>query len=151
MNWDVKKESEIPFFDPTLSYELTKYRPINKEQGLDFKPEWFTQTRDVKLETGKYCSYPRGTKKYIDFWKEQFERCREGYEVNGYRITGDHYFFLNFYQLPASKVKKTGQGRGMIFPTFAAKQYEYFHYIELCEYLSKDVCAVKARGVGQQI
>lgn len=148
MNWDVKKESEIPFFDPTLSYELTKYRPINKEQGLDFKPEWFTQTRDVKLETGKYCSYPRGTKKYIDFWKEQFERCREGYEVNGYRITGDHYFFLNFYQLPASKVKKTGQGRGMIFPTFAAKQYEYFHYIELCEYLSKDVCAVKARGVG---
>ena len=97
MNWDIKIDSEIPFFDPELSYELTKYRPINKEKGLDFKPEWFTQTRDVKLETGKYSSYPPGTKKYHDFWTEEFRRCKEGFETHGYRITGDHYFFLNYY------------------------------------------------------
>jgi hypothetical protein len=27
-------------------------------------------------------------------------------EAHGYRITGDHYFFLNYYQLPESQVEK---------------------------------------------
>lgn len=146
--WDIKKDAIIPFFDPTLSYELTHYRPIDEERGLDFDPSWFTEARDVKLETGKYCSYPSGTKKYHDFWVEEYRRCNEGLESHGYRITGDHYFFLNYYQLPESQVEKTGQGRGMIFPSFLSKQYEYFHYIELCELTKHDVLAVKSRAVG---
>jgi len=145
--WDIKKDAVIPFFDPTLSYELTHYRPIDEEHGLDFDPSWFTEARDVKLETGKYCSYPSGTKKYHDFWVEEYRRCNEGLESHGYRITGDHYFFLNYYQLPESQVEKTGQGRGMIFPSFLSKQYEYFHYIELCELTKHDVLAVKSRAV----
>ena len=145
--WDVEKTAQIAFFDPTLSYELIGYRPIDETHGLDFDPTWFTKARDVKLETGKYCSFPQGTKKYHDFWAEEYERCRSGLSVNGYRITGDHYFFLNYYQLPESQVKKTGQGRGLIFPTFLSKQYEYFHYIELCELTKHDVLAVKARAV----
>ena len=27
------------YFDLNLSYEITKYRPINKTQGLDFNPD----------------------------------------------------------------------------------------------------------------
>lgn len=146
--WDVKIDAEIPFFDPTLSYELTKYRPIDEEHGFDFDPNWFTKSRDIKIETGKYCSYPPGTKRYRDFWDEEYRRCNEGYESHGYRITGDHYFFLNYYQLPESQVEKTGQGRGMIFPSFLSKQYEYFHYIEICEITKHDVLAVKSRAVG---
>src|SRR5690606_23260647 len=45
-------------------------------------------------------------------------------------------------------VKKAGEGRTEGFPDFRAKQYEYFHYIELCEVLGKDIIAFKARGVG---
>lgn len=146
--WDVKKEDKIEYFDPTLSYELTHYRPIDEKRGLDFNPEWFQKVKRTKLDTGKYCAFPPGTKKYRDFWTEEFKRCNEGYEVNGYRITGDHYFFLNYYILKESKVEKAGQGRGMIFPEFFSKQYEYFHYIEISEWLKKDVCAVKSRGVG---
>ena len=148
IQWDIRLGSDIAVFDPNLSYELTHYRPITETQGLDFRPEWFTKARDVKLETGKYCSYPQGTKKYHDFWMEEYERCRKGFEVNGYRVTGDHYFFLNYYQLPESQVEKTGQGRNKIFPAFLSKQYEYFHYIELCELTGHDVLAVKSRGVG---
>jgi hypothetical protein len=69
-------------------------------------------------------------------------------EAHGYRITGDHYFFLNYYQLPESQVEKTGQGRGKIYPAFLSKQYEYFHYIEICERTKHDVLAVKSRAVG---
>ena len=148
IEWDVKKDDPILFFDSTLSYEITKYRPINETEGLDFNPEWFQQAKRAKLESGKYCMAPRGTKKYRDFWTEEFRRCNEGMECNGYRITGDNYFFLNYYQLKESKVEKAGQGRGMIFPEFFSKQYEYFHYVELCELTKHDVCAVKARAVG---
>ena len=38
-------------------------------------------------------------KAYKTFWNEEYRRCREGYTVNGYTITGDHYFFLNYYTL----------------------------------------------------
>ena len=69
--------------------------------------------------------------------------------VNGYTITGDNYFFINYYQLPnLSSATKAGDGRSVDFPNFFVKQYEYFHYIEMCEKLKKDVCALKARGVG---
>lgn len=145
--WDVKKDDVIKYFDGSKSYEITGYRPIDETHGLDFKPEWFTETREVKIKTGKYCAYPQGTKKYADFWNEQFRRCNEGYVSHGYRLTGDHYFFLNFYRLKNTTTGAAGTGRTTTFPSFFSKQYEYFHYIDLCKVTRHDVCALKARGV----
>ena len=77
------------------------------------------------------------------------KRCVNGYEVNGYRITGDNYYWLNFYRLKDSDVDaKAGAGRDVGFPTFFVFQYEYFHYVEMCELLKKDVGLVKARSMG---
>ena len=146
--WDYSLKDNIDVFDPELSYELTHYKPINETKGLDFDPEWFQGTKRVKQETGKYCSYPPGTKSYRDFWTEEFRRCNEGLEVNGYRLTGDHYFFLNFYQLQTTKVERAGKGRAMVFPEFLSKQYEYFHYVELAQLIGEDVCSVKSRASG---
>ena len=80
---------------------------------------------------------------------EQLRRCAEGYTVGKYRITGDHYFFLNFYHMQTVKkdASKKTRGRAQSFPMFIAKQYEFFHYVELCEYIGKDVCMLKARGL----
>ena len=75
VTWDVALSDEIHYFDPELSYELTGYRPITEDKGLDFDPEWFQQAKRVKLETGKYCSFPPGTKKYHDFWTEEYKKC----------------------------------------------------------------------------
>lgn len=149
-DWDIKIGDPIEYFDPTLSYELTGYRPIDEIRGLDFNPSWFTEAKDIKLRTGKYCAYPRGTKKYNDFWNEEVRRCNYGYSSHGYRITGDNYFFLNYYRLKDTEVQVAGAGRITGFPSFYSKQYEYFHYIEMCEHLKKDVCALKSRGVGQR-
>lgn len=69
--------------------------------------------------------------------------------VNGYTITGDNYFFLNYYQLmDLTSADKAGAGRVYAFPSFYVKQYEYFHYIELCKRLRKNAIGLKARGVG---
>lgn len=146
--WDVPIGQEIKYFDPTLSYELTGYRPINNKQGLDFNPKDFTQARETYKQTGHYTEYLFGSKAFSDFWDIQFDRCRNGMESNGYKITGDNYFFLNFYQLPNLDTAKAGVGRPIDFPEFYVAQYEWFHYLELCKLLRKNAALMKARGLG---
>lgn len=41
-----------------------------------------------------------------------------------------------------------GSGRNESFPGFLSKQYEFFHYVEMAEKLGKDICILKARGIG---
>lgn len=146
--WDVPIGEEIKFFDRSLSYELTGYKPIDDTHGLDFNPDDFTKTRETYIRTGHYTEFLFGSKAFDDFWDEQFRRCQDGYTVNGYTITGDHYFFLNFYQLPNLDVKKAGTGRLIDFPNFYVAQYEWFHYLELCKLLRKNAALMKARGLG---
>lgn len=145
--WDIKIDDNIEFFDARLSYQLTGYKPINKTEGLDFNPEWFTEASQTYLRTGHYCK-SRG-KAYNDFWKQEYERCINGYTVNGYTITGDHYFFLNYYQLNnTADTKKAMSSVQKTFPNFIVAQYEYFHYLELCKRLRKNCCLMKARAIG---
>ena len=147
--WDYTIDDEIKFFDVDQSYELTRYRPINDTMGLNFDPNWFTEARDTFKRNGHYCQFPRNSKAYADFWTQEYIRCRDGLEINGYTITGDHYFFLNYYQLmDLTSAKKAGEGRLFDFPTFFVVQYEWFHYLELCKRLRLNAALMKARGVG---
>lgn len=147
--WDVKIGDPIEFFDANLSYELTGYRPITNTKGLDFDPEWFCEARETFRRTGHYCSYRFGSKAYNDFWQEQYRRCREGYTVNGYTITGDNYFFLNFYTLPViNQSKKSGAGTKDDFPRFFVSQYTFFHYFEIAKRLHLHAALMKARSIG---
>ena len=128
---------------------MTGYRPISETEGLDFDPAPFREAGQIYERTGQYTAYPKGSKPFVDFWHEQIKRCVEGYTVGKYRVTGDHYFFLNFYRMGiVDDKKKAGAGSEESFPFFTVEQYKYFHYIEICEYLKKDVCALKARAVG---
>ena len=146
--WDVKLEDPVPYFDKRLSYELTGYRPITETEGLDFRPEWFTQARDTFLKTEHYCSYYPGSKMYRDFWNEEYRRCKNGLTVNGYTITGFNYYFLNYYQLPNTEQEKAGDSRTVIFPKFFVYQYEFFHYFELCRTVRRNAAVMKNRGCG---
>lgn len=147
--WDYPLGMDISFFDAGLSYELSGYRPINKEKGLDFDPEWFLEARNSYLSTGHYTQHIFGSKGYREFWHEEYRRCRNGYTVNGYTVTGEHYFFLNYYNLPIiEEGKKASSGRSKSFPKFFVSQYQYFHYVDLAKKLHKHVALMKARGIG---
>lgn len=149
-DFDVKIGDPIDYFDPELSYELTGYRPITMTEGLDFSLEPFIHTRSVFDSTGNYTTYLPGHKLYNDFWTEQWKRCNQGYTVGRYTITGDNYFFLNFYRLQAAVenpiTKETTYDE--TFPAFFAQQYIWFHYFRMCELVGKDAGALKPRGVG---
>ncbi len=149
--WDIPIGCEIKYFDASLSYELTGYKPINETQGLDFNPNWFTEARDTFNRTGHYTEYRNGTKAFSDFWREQYRRCRDGFTVNGYTVTGDHYFFLNFYRLENNdpdSLREAGASRSMIFPNFMEGQYQWFHYLSLAKKLRLNACMMKAREAG---
>lgn len=147
--WDITKDMKIECFDPTLSYELTGYRPIDETHGLDFDPSWFTEVRETFLRTGRYCSYLPRSKRWDAFWKEQYTRCKYGMTSHGYTITGDNYFFLNFYQLPVVDMDKaSGEGTNEGFPVFFASQYMFFHYLQMCRVLHKNAALMKARSIG---
>lgn len=147
--WDITKDMKIECFDPTLSYELTGYRPIDETHGLDFDPSWFTEVRETFLKTGRYCSYLPRSKRWDAFWREQYTRCKYGMTSHGYTITGDNYFFLNFYQLPVVDMDKaSGEGTNESFPVFFASQYMFFHYLQMCKVLHKNAALMKARSIG---
>ena len=149
-NWDVILDEEIMYFDPELSYEITGYRPITMTDGLDFNPAPFREAAETYEKFKYYTNYKPGSKPYKEYWKEQLRRCTEGYTVGNYRITGDHYFFLNFYRMQTVNLDATKKttGRGQSFPSFLSKQYEFFHYLEICEHIGKDCIMLKARGLG---
>lgn len=147
--WDVPIYASVEFFDANLSYELTGYRPITKTKGLDFRPEWFTEARDTFLRTGHYTTFLPKSKGYREFWHREYQRCRNGLTVNGYTVTGEHYFFLNYYQLPiVNGQSKAGSGRNRSFPSFFVSQYQFFHYVDMAKKLHKHIALMKARGIG---
>lgn len=145
--WDVKIGEEITYFDPTLSYELTGYRPITKDKGLDFDPKVFTEAADHFKEFKRYTNYPVDTFSWREHWLEEARRCREGYTVGKYTLTGENYFFLNYYRLKNPKAGNIYERRKESFPEFINKQYEYFHYLELCRRTDHDGIVFKSRGV----
>lgn len=146
--WDVTKDEVIEYFDPTLSYELTGYRPITETEGLDFDPTQFTKAADYYKQYGRYTDLIPGTFRFKQHWDQEFDRCQNGCTIGKYRLTGENYFFLNYFRLPSVLDKSGSELQEENFPAFLAKQYEYFHYMEMCRASGHDGILFKSRGVG---
>jgi intein/homing endonuclease len=93
-----------------------------------------------------FTKYQRGTIPYKEFWEAEDLKCRYGVEIDGVRITGPHYFYLNYSQMLA-KDEETNRKR-MIFPRFLDIDYDYFHIVERAKIEKKGVILVKPRRTG---
>lgn len=96
----------------------------------------------IKFEkTGRYCDEPPGSSEYFKYWKEQQRRCIHGYSVGGMKITGNHYFYLNFCRIKLTreenineKVTKKRIGKKITtFPDFWDGDYEFFWIVEIAK------------------
>lgn len=101
--------------------------------------EYFREEAIRFLKTGSYCNDPIGSTAWKDYWKEQMERCIKGYTVSGVRITGDHYFYLNFCRIKLTEdtrgVVKTKTARKVTsFPAFWDGDYNFFHAKEIARH-----------------
>lgn len=111
--------------------------------------EYFSESARYKLKNGVYTEAPYGSKEYREYWEEEDKRCLQGYTVGGVRITGQHYFFLNFKQLETVKdVKAVASEKDKTFPRFWEAHYKFFHALEEAEIAGKHMCILKPRGSG---
>lgn len=105
-------------------------------------------SRSVKkfLDDGEYCDYVPGSVEYKAFWDEELRRCINGYKVGDSKITGHHYFYLNYCRI----LRVTGENMNLsdydeeyddiaadkeiMFPDFWDMDYEYFWWVEIARY-----------------
>ena len=100
------------------------------------------------LQHGRYTAAPEGTYAYKEFWDEETRRCREGYEINGIRVTGPHYFYLNYCQIKATINDAGMQRKILTFPSFLDMDYYFYHEVEIARAAGQGLIVAKARRKG---
>ena len=105
------------------------------------------------LENGYYTDALDGTKEYYDFWDKERNRCLYGFELNGVRITGYHYFYLNYCPIDRAVDEVLPDGtvqarRERTFPAFYDGDYHYYHAVDTCRKENKHMSVLKARRKG---
>lgn len=97
---------------------------VFREEGIKF------------MKNGYYCSHPKDSADFMDYWTEQLKRCENGYEVRGHKITGHHYSYLNFSEIEVaddsdpdavSTIKETKP------PDFWDGDYDYYWSLEIAK------------------
>lgn len=105
------------------------------------------------IEHGFYTASLPGTKQYYEYWDTEQFRCMHGYEVNGVKISGFHYFYLNY--CPIDRIIDEEQPDGEIisrrdrsFPAFYDGDHEYFSSVDKARRDNKHLVVLKARRKG---
>ena len=119
-------------------------------QGIRNPDGWWINTEVFREEAlhfmkyGYYTSAPVLSPDWVAYWREQLDRCLNGYSVGGCRITGDHYFYLNFCRIKLTDVVRTARSaeKSVTFPHFWDYDYNYYHSVEIARHgISKEELA----------
>lgn len=106
---------------------MSKLNSIRNPDGIWINTEVFREEARKFQKYGSYCLDPWGSPDWFSYWQEQRQRLIHGYKVGGVKITGDHYFYLNF--CPILKVEDTTAKKSSKitdFPDFWDGDYNYF-------------------------
>lgn len=83
---------------------------------------------------------------YVEWWKEEKKRCIEGLEINGERVSGEFYFFLNFCKI---NLLDQNQVETFDLPRYCGQDRGIFDFILECKRLGKDFMMITGRGAGK--
>lgn len=129
---DIAQKIDVPN-SPVRNLSKDYLRFVNTHQ---FSPAANEFLKNKAKGKPCYISAPAEHKEYDDYWNEQERRCKEGYEIGGVRITGRHYFYLNFTQIRARsfnyETKQESARKIITFPRFLDMDYYFFHELEEC-------------------
>ena len=98
----------------------------------------------LKFQKNKtYTAAPYGTPDWMEYWETQLDRCIKGYSVfeedgTEHKITGHHYFYLNFTQIQIVKFEDDDESAAAEKisqnPDFWDGDYDYFWSLEIARY-----------------
>jgi intein/homing endonuclease len=115
--------------------------------------EWLKNFKNTGV--GFYIDAPKHSYEWIKYWDEQEYYCKNGYSVGGIRITGEHYFYLNFCQIQLKKgfgsevlKGKKKVEKNVNFPDFWDSDWFYFTECELAREAGQHMIILKPRRRG---
>lgn len=115
--------------------QVTTYMSEIKNRFRFKNTERFSPAAHHYQEHGYYTDAVPDTKAWEDYWDEQKRRCLEGYEVDGMKITGYHYHYLNFFPIDraveVTEGNRTFKKRKYDFPDFYDSDYDFFWTVEI--------------------
>lgn len=100
---------------------------VRNPEGIWINTQPFVESATHYKKHGYYTSDPWGSPSWREFWERETRRIVLGYSAGGVKITGDHYFYLNYCPIMKSEdttKKKTRKVRD--FPDFWDGDYDYF-------------------------
>jgi hypothetical protein len=106
---------------------MSQLNSVRNPDGIWINTEVFREEARKFQKYGAYCLDPWGSPDWFSYWQEQRNRIINGYSVGGVKVTGDHYFYLNF--CPILKVEDTTSKKSSKitdFPDFWDGDYNYF-------------------------
>ena len=133
-------------FDLDLTY-------VNIDEFRRPALEWMKNFKNTG--TGFYIDAPKHSYDWVKYWDEQEYYCKNGYSVGGVRITGEHYFYLNFCQIQlkvgfGNEVIKTKKkvDKLVTFPDFWDSDWYYFTECEKAKEQGQHMIVLKPRRRG---
>lgn len=121
----------------------------------------FKEAANTYEKEGRYC-LETSPRLITQWWDREWDRIDQGMTINGVRITGEHYWYLNYnpiLRLPEEFYGKNINiddliARGvditkmLLSPAFWDLDYEWFHTVERAKKEQKHIVVLKARGKG---
>lgn len=96
-----------------------------------------------------YTKLPHGSRSWELFWKEETDRCLNGFTANGYRISGQFYYYLNYHPIYLVHTDADKNvTRELDFPFFWDSDAYFFEYLDECKKQGKHAVVLKCRARG---
>lgn len=100
---------------------------IRNPEGIWINTQTFREPALHFMKHGYYCADPPGSPDWFKYWREERHKCLNGMSSGGSRITGNHYYYINYCPIqkvadPTAKVSEKIKG----FPDFWDGDYNYF-------------------------
>lgn len=121
------------FFDPEI------YNPISNTNQIYLRfldVSGFTEPSNYFRKNKVYTRAPENTLIWNRYWDDLEDKIENGFEIEGVRITGRHFFLINFGRFRAIPVDEHGNSissrKIWTFLRFLDHQYYLMHELEDC-------------------
>ncbi len=99
------------------------------------------------MDRAKVERMTEGSIEYRDFWRQQIDRCRNGYKpTGGTWIPGSYYFYINFCQI--ERLDEKTRRKTIQPPAYRDQDHEYFLEVDLAQKGGYGLIIGKARRKG---
>mgnify|MGYP003592452742 CR=1 FL=1 len=89
---------------------------VRNKDGIWINSQVFREDALHFQKHGYYCADPWGSPAWYEYWNDRRNRIINGYVSQGVKVTGDHYFYLNF--CPIMKTEDTTSKKSKISNKF---------------------------------